>query len=117
MNLLYSFKELSSAEKESLRTYSDKKKEKLARFLDRIHPEVTVELRAEKFAKKNAYRVSFALVDNRAPRMAASEDDHTIHEAFDLAEAKFVEQIKKFTQRKDSSTRESIKMASGMIGE
>jgi ribosomal subunit interface protein len=58
-----------------------------------------LEIRAEKFVKKEAYKVEIHL---SAPKekVLASEDDHTIMEAFDLALDKLVIQLRKIKDKK-----------------
>ncbi len=57
-------------------------------------PPHNLEVRAEKFVKKSAFNVTFHLKTPRGVLMA-SEDDHTVTEAVDLAKDKLVRQLTK----------------------
>lgn len=52
-------------------------------------------IKAEKYAKKSAYQVEFILI-LASQKIIASEDDHTISEAVDLALDKLLRQVKKY---------------------
>jgi ribosomal subunit interface protein len=58
-----------------------------------------LEIRVEKFVKKEAYKIEIHL---NAPKekLLAGEDDHTVMEAYDLALDKLVIQLRKKKDRK-----------------
>ncbi len=107
MNTSFSFKNFDQKEKNSLRDYWKIKELKIAKLLDRIHPDITLEIRAEKFVKKSAYCVSLILIES--PKIMVSEDDHTINEALDLAEHKLIERVNKLLKKRVETTRTAMK--------
>ncbi|MFH1099170.1 MAG: HPF/RaiA family ribosome-associated protein [Candidatus Uhrbacteria bacterium] len=96
MEISYSFKKLSEFDQHFCRQYLAQKSEAIVRALPKLKPdaEVRLEFRAERFAKKKAFRVSLALQAD-ANRWIAEEDDHTLREAIDLTRDKLVLQMRK----------------------
>lgn len=95
MDIRYSLKNFSTQEKVMLEQYMDKKLPSLEHAATRYAPPPHVlEIRAEQFAKKKAFNVSLHLKTSRGV-ILASEDDHTIAEALDLAKDKLVRQLTK----------------------
>ena len=65
----------------------------------------TLEVTLERFPKKSAYKVSLHATATHG-KFFASEDDHTIAEAIDLAEHKLMTQIvKKLGKEKERAVR------------
>ena len=95
MRVNFSFKHLLPEEQAFVRTYFslDSKLGKIQTIVNRLNPDETLEVRAEKFAKKSAYKVS--LLMQRPWNLIVSEDDHTLKEAIDLAKDKMLERLKK----------------------
>lgn len=93
MKVIYSFKNLSAAEKAFCQNYFDTKLPRVEKTIDRHYPEASLDLRAEKFVKKAAYNVALTLPGS--PKIFVSEDDHTLNEAIDLAMDKLVERLRK----------------------
>lgn len=97
MTINFLFKNFSPVEKEQFRDYFELKLPPLEKIVSRFHcpPDAAkLEVKAEKFATKNAYEVTFIL-SLLKERLYVSEDDHTIREATDLAKDKLVRQLKK----------------------
>jgi ribosomal subunit interface protein len=93
MEISFSFKNFSEQEKAALENYLTQKLPALEKAVTRYsHPPHSLELRAERFVKKSAYNVTLHLKTSRGVLMA-SEDDHTIVEAVDLAKDKLVRQL------------------------
>jgi len=100
MHIQFSYKNVDSGDKKFLENYLDKKVSRLQTLLsveDFAHANLA--LRVEKFVKKEAYQVEIHL---QAPqeKLLASEDDHTITEALDLALDKLVIQLRKIKDKR-----------------
>ena len=95
MQTNFSFKNLFPREKAFVENYfsKDAKLGKIEAMVNRLNPDETLEVRVEKFVKKSAYKVSLIL--QKPLNLMASEDDHTLQEAIDLAKDKLLERIKK----------------------
>lgn len=100
MQTSFSFKNMSPSEKAFVEGYfsSDVKLGKVQGIVNRLNPDETLEVRAEKFSKKSAYKVSFIL--GKPMNLFVSEDDHTLREAIDLAKDKLLERLKKVWAKK-----------------
>ena len=95
MEIRYSFKNFTDAEKQMFEEYCVKKLPSLEHMVTRYaQPPHTLEIRAEKFVKKHAFCVTLHLTTPRGTLMS-SEDDHTIIEAIDLAKDKLGYQLNK----------------------
>lgn len=95
MTINYYFKNFSEAEKKHFEEYFETKLAKLKKMVARYPADkVNLEVKAEKFPTKSAYKVTFVLglLDKT---LYAWEDDHTIAEAIDFAKDKLVRQLKK----------------------
>ncbi len=100
MNIAYSFKNLTPSEKSIGQNYFESKVPKLQKSVDNLYSEAYLEVRIEKFVKKSAYNVSLSL--KSSPSVFASEDDHTLNEAIDLALDKLMTELRKLNDnRKD----------------
>lgn len=95
MQTNFSFKNLTEKEKVFSRTYfsTSPKLGKIQDIVNRLNPDVVLEVRVERFPKKSAYKVSFIL--GKPLNLFVSEDDHTLQEAIDLAKDKMLERLKK----------------------
>lgn len=100
MQTNFSFKNLAEREKGFVESYfsTDPKLGKLQGIVNRLNADVALEVRAEKFVKKSAYKVS--LIIGKPLNLFVSEDDHTIQEAIDLAKDKMLERLKKLWAKK-----------------
>ena len=97
MRFSYFFKHLSGAQKEFIKEYVEKKALQSVRLLG--DAEYLVEVKAEQFATKHAYRIEF-IASAPHVRFIASEDDHTLQEAIDLAWEKILHQARKAHSKK-----------------
>ncbi len=99
LTLNFNFKNFSDEEKEELENYINKKIQRITRLLNKDKTgESRLEIRAERFATKAAYKITLTL--HGAPvKILASEDDHTIREAVDLALDKLITQLKKSLEK------------------
>ena len=91
----FSYKTVSEKDKKFLENYIEKKKDRIKTLVSGVDYEVArLEVRSEKFAKKEAFKVElfFSFPGNN---FSSSEDDHTIIEAFDLALDKLIIQLRK----------------------
>lgn len=103
MNIQFSYKQVSEKDKKFLEDYVNKKNERIKTLVVESDFEIArLEIRAEKFAKKEAFKVELFLYLPEQKFMS-SEDDHTIIEAFDLALDKLVIQIRKHHDRLSAS--------------
>lgn len=98
MNISYSFKNLSPAEKANCQNYFETKLPKLQNIVDRLYSEAKLEVRSEKFVKKSAYNVALSI--KSSPTIFVSEDDHTLNEAIDLALDKLINRLRKIIKNK-----------------
>ncbi|MDO8581338.1 MAG: HPF/RaiA family ribosome-associated protein [bacterium] len=101
MQIHYFYKHLSEEEQQLFDRYFVRKIPKLTALVKRFEP-VDCELTVERFAKKKAYKVSLN-VKTAHGSFFASEDDHTIAEAVDLAKHKLARQLEKAHDRKKPS--------------
>ena len=97
MQIAYSFKKVGEFDQHFCRQYVERKVEAVERALPKLKPdaEVALTFRAERFAKKKAFKVTLALRAGGHQWMA-EEDDHTLQEAIDLAKDKLILQMRKF---------------------
>ena len=97
MQINYSFKKIGEFEQHFCRQYLAAKVDAIQRALPKLgtDAEVMLDFRAERFAKKKAYRVTLSLRAD-AHRWMAEEDDHTLREAIDLTKDKLVLQMRKY---------------------
>lgn len=100
MHITFTFKNFSASEKMGFETYFSTKVEKIAKAALTICKEPILDIHAEKFVKNSAYKVSFHL--HGTPDVMASEDDHTIQEAIDLAENKLIANLRKLKDKMKS---------------
>ena len=100
MQTNFSFKNCTEKEKGFIRKYfsNDAKLGKIQGIVNRLNPDVAFEIRAEKFVKKSAYKVSLIL--GKPMNLFVSEDDHTLQEAIDLSKDKLLERLKKVWAKK-----------------
>lgn len=98
MNIIYSFKNLSPAEKNVCQNYFERKIERVSKIVNRFLKGANLDFRAEKFVKKSAYNVALKLFGIRGANFFVSEDDHTLNEAIDLAVDKLVSELRKAEQ-------------------
>lgn len=91
------FKNLDEKEKKFAQNYFQSKIKKIENKLKNFHNDLNLEVRVEKFPRKSAYKVSFALNN---PNIFTSEDDHTINEAMDFALDKFILQVRKILEKR-----------------
>jgi len=96
VQVTYSFKKVGEFDQHFCRQYMDRKAESVERALPRVRPdaEVALQFRAERFAKKKAFKVTLTLRVG-AHQWMAEEDDHTLQEAIDLAKDKLILQMRK----------------------
>ncbi|MFH1326192.1 MAG: HPF/RaiA family ribosome-associated protein [Candidatus Falkowbacteria bacterium] len=99
MNIQFSYKSVAEKDKKFLEDYTSKKEERLKTLISNKDFEIArLEIRSEKFAKKEAFKVELFLnLPNQS--FMSSEDDHTIAEAFDLALDKLIIQLRKHNER------------------
>jgi len=96
MNIQFSYKNVSDKDKKFLENYIDKKTDRVETLISGEHLENSkMEIRVEKFAKKEAYNLEIFLSWPGKDFMA-SEDDHTVIEAFDLAFDKLINQLRRY---------------------
>ena len=95
MNIQFLYKQVSEKDKNFLEEYIQKKMERFKKLISENDLDVgRLEVKSEKFAKKKAFKVELFL-SLPEYQFRASEDDHTIIEAFDLALDKLIIQIRK----------------------
>lgn len=94
------FKNFSEQEKQIFNTYLENKTNKLSKYLKKFPQDSPkLEVKAEKFATKHAYKVTFLLELPGLSKIMAWEDDHTIPEAVDLALDKLIIQLSKIHEK------------------
>lgn len=95
MNTQFSYKQVSEKDKKFLEDYVEKKRERIKTLVAEEDFEIArLEIRSEKFARKEAFKVElFLYLPNQ--NFMSSEDDHTVIEAFDLALDKLVIQLRR----------------------
>jgi len=96
MNTQFSFKNVSEKDKKFVTDYFySKKQERISTLIsEQDFNNAELNIRSEKFAKKEAYKVEL-FFKLPGKEFLASEDDHTIIEAFDLALDKLIIQLRK----------------------
>ncbi|HOY55963.1 MAG TPA: HPF/RaiA family ribosome-associated protein [bacterium] len=95
MHIQFSYKQVNAQDKVFLENYIDKKIERIKNLLDtEKFSNAILDIRVEKFVKKNACQVELHF-SFPGGNFMASEDDHTIIEAFDLALDKLVMQLRR----------------------
>jgi len=95
MHIQFSYKNVTEKDKKFLETYIDKKTDRIAKLMNESDfSNANLEIRVEKFTKKEAYKCEIHLNYPRQNFMT-SEDDHTVIEAFDLALDKLIIQLRK----------------------
>ena len=96
MNTQFSYKNVSEKDKKFLENYFDKKTDRIKTLTKEEEFEVAnMEIRVEKFAKKEAYNLEIHFYLPGKSFMS-SEDDHTVIEAFDLALDKLISQLRRY---------------------
>jgi ribosome-associated translation inhibitor RaiA len=100
MNVQFSFKSVPDKDKKFVQEYFyEKKEERLKKLISEEKYEASVlNIRSEKFAKKEAYKVEFIL-ELPEHKFISYEDDHTIVEALDLALDKLIIQLRKYHEK------------------
>ncbi len=99
MNIQFSYKQVPERDKNFLQEYIEKKDKRLATLVpEREMGVARLEVRVEKFAKKEAFKVELFL-DLPTDQLMSGEDDHTVIEAFDLALDKLIIQLRKRHER------------------
>ena len=100
MNIQFSYKNVSEKDKKFLQNYFDKKIDRISTLITKEEFEVAnIEIRTEKFAKKEAYNLEIHFYLPGKSFMS-SEDDHTVIEAFDLALDKLINQFRRYRDEK-----------------
>ena len=95
MQIQFSLKQISEKDKKFLENYIEKKVERIQKLLsEQDYETANLEIRAEKFAKKEAFKIEFFL-NTPTDNFMSGEDDHTVIEAFDLALDKLINQLRK----------------------
>ncbi len=97
MQFNYFFKNISAEEKHLFEEYFSKKTARLDALVKNFEP-ANCEVTIERFTKKKAYKISFN-VKTSFGNFFASEDDHTIAEAVDLAKDRLAHQLEKAHDR------------------
>ncbi len=96
MNTQFSYKNVSEKDKRFLEDYYDKKVDRISTLTKEQEFEAAnMEIRIEKFAKKEAYNLEIHFYLPGKSFMS-SEDDHTVIEAFDLALDKLINQLRRY---------------------
>ena len=93
---------MTELERQMMEEYLQKKLAKFERLVGEFDDDaVKLEVAAEKFTNKNAYKVEFVMVLPKAASVAlvASEDSHDLLKAVDFAEEKLLEQIKRAMEK------------------
>jgi ribosomal subunit interface protein len=101
MNIQFSYKQVKDSDKVFLENYIDKKIDRIKNLLNKENFEnANLDIRAEEFVKKSACQVELRL-SFPSGNFVASEDDHTIIEAFDLALDKLIIQLRKWHEKEN----------------
>jgi ribosomal subunit interface protein len=96
MNTQFSYKNVSEKDKRFLEDYYEKKIDRISTLTKKEEfEEANMEIRIEKFAKKEAYNLEIHFYLPGKSFMS-SEDDHTVIEAFDLALDKLINQLRRY---------------------
>lgn len=95
MQIQFSYKQVNNSDKNFLEKYIEKKRDRLRTLIPNdLLSEARLEIRTEKFAKKEAYQVEIYL-SLPGQNFRSSEDNHTVIEAFDLALDKLIIQMRR----------------------
>ncbi|NMC51514.1 hypothetical protein GYA54_02155 [Candidatus Kuenenbacteria bacterium] len=98
----YAYKNMSESEKSFLENYLSKKTDRLETLMKRFSSgDCRLEVRAEKFATKAAYKIEMML-HLPGHTLLAKEDDHTVIEATDFALDKLIIQLRKLVDKKNN---------------
>jgi ribosomal subunit interface protein len=101
VSIVYAYKNLPESDKEFLEKYLTTKIDRLATLVKSFDGATCrLEVRAEKFATKSAYKIGMQL-HLSGHQIIAEEDDHTVIEAVDLALDKLVIQLRKLVDKKN----------------
>lgn len=95
-------KKLTEPEKQLFEEYLNKKLPKFEKYLKEFDEDgVKLNVTAEKFANKEAYKVEFVMEVPKAKHRAlfASEDSHDLRKAVDFSQEKLIDQIKKALEK------------------
>ncbi len=99
MQIQFFYKQVSEKDKKFLENYIGEKTDRIKTLISEKDFEVArLEVRAEKFAKKEAFKLELSLALPER-NFISSEDDHTIAEALDLALDKLVIQLRKYHEK------------------
>lgn len=99
--IVYAYKNLPETDKVFLEKYLDGKIDRLSTLVKGFAGATCrLEVRAEKFATKSAYKIGMKL-HLSGHQLLAEEDDHTVIEATDLALDKLVIQLRKLVEKKN----------------
>lgn len=91
----YFYKNIDQAQKDFVASYIAGKAVRLGKLLGKVPDEtVLLEVKVERFVKKEAFRIEFILHTPKK-KYIASEDDHTIREAVDLGMDKLLAQLRR----------------------
>ncbi len=94
MNVNFYLKSIEEKEKFFLEDYLKEKIKRLEKLCaGRAIDQFKLDVKAEQFAKKSAYQVEF-IFTLAGKSFTASEDDHTIREALDMAFDKLIKQVR-----------------------
>ena len=99
MTIQFSYKKISQKSKFFLENYVKEKKGRIQTLISESdYKDARLEVRSEKFAKKEAFKVELFLSFSNH-NFISSEDDHTIIEAFDLALDKLIIQLRRYHEK------------------
>jgi len=98
----YTYKNLSAEDKSFLEEYLAKKSERFTTLMQKFTAgDCRLDIRAEKFATKAAYKIEMSL-HLPGHNLLSAEDDHTVIEAADLALDKLIIQLRKLVDKKNN---------------
>ncbi|HRY63134.1 MAG TPA: HPF/RaiA family ribosome-associated protein [Patescibacteria group bacterium] len=101
VSIIYTYKNLPESDKAFLEKYLATKVDRLSTLVKSFAGAVCrLEVRAEKFATKSAYKIGMQL-HLSGHQIIAEEDDHTVVEATDLALDKLIIQLRKLVDKKN----------------
>ena len=95
-------KKMTDVEKEMFTDYVNRKVQKIEKFLTEFDDDmVKLDVKAEKFPNKEAYKVEFVMELPKATHLplCASEDSRDLRKAVDFAESKLIEQMKRALEK------------------
>ncbi|OGG86473.1 hypothetical protein A3B87_00390 [Candidatus Kuenenbacteria bacterium RIFCSPHIGHO2_02_FULL_39_13] len=99
LSINYTYKNISERDKKFLQDYCLKKLDRFKVLMKRFREEeCRLEVKAEAFATKAAYKVEL-IIHLPGNILMAKEDDHTIIEATDLAVDKLIIQLRKLISK------------------